>query len=68
VAYAYGPGIDRPLSVVRFRYADRHITGFQGDIGWWEYPTYAVVPLWNLELTRFDGHPTSPTLGAEVFK
>jgi RHS repeat-associated protein len=45
VTYAYGLQLDRPLSVTRFRYADR-MAGYS-DLGWFEYPTFTIVPMWN---------------------
>lgn len=43
VAYAYGLGVDQPLSVTRFRYSDQPT-----DMAtWMPYPTFSIVPYWN---------------------
>jgi RHS repeat-associated protein len=48
VAYTHGLGIDRPLSIVRFRYTDQLSTS-GNDIGWSgnAYPVFTVVPAWT---------------------
>jgi RHS repeat-associated protein len=47
VAYAYGLGIDKPVTIVRFRYADATDT-VDNSRTWKEFPTFTIVPLWNV--------------------
>jgi RHS repeat-associated protein len=51
VAYAYGGGIDRPLSVTRMNYSDRP----SGQTEVYHWPAFTVVPLWSSTGTSDNG-------------
>ena len=47
VGYTNGPGLDQPLSVTRWGYADTALVGSQQQFEQWKEP-FTIVPHWNL--------------------
>jgi RHS repeat-associated protein len=54
VAYAYGLGIDQPVTIVRFNYADA-TDDLYNPKTWTPYPIFTIVPQWNLRGSAENG-------------